>query len=139
MAACAEKKAPLVVPPPAPAPPKPRPAKKERLVPQAPAAPAPAKEELPPPSPPPLLSPGAGQREDDRLKQEAKARVEGAEQIVKQINQKRLAKEQQETLSTIQSFLSKAKEALSLEDFLRAANLADKAQVLAQELLHTIR
>jgi hypothetical protein len=138
MAACAEKKAPLVVPPPAPAPPIRRPVKKERPRPQAPPAQAPAKEKLPPP-PPPLLSPEAGQGEEGRLKQEAKARVEGAEQIVRQIDQNRLAKEQQETFSTIQSFLSKAKEALSLEDFLRAANLADKAQVLAQELLHTIR
>lgn len=138
MAACAEKKVPLVVPPAAPAPPKPRPVKKERALPQPPPAPAPAKEELPPP-PPPLLSPDAGQEEEGRLKQEAKARVEGVEQILRQIDQRRLAKEHQETFSTIQSFLSKAKEALLSEDFLRASNLADKAQVLAQELLHTIR
>ncbi len=138
MAACAEKKAPLVGPPPAPAPPKARPVMKEGTLPPAPPAPAAVKEKLPPP-PPPLLSPEASREEEARLKQEAKARVEGAEQIVRQIDQKRLAKEQQDTFSTIQSFLSKAREALSLEDFLRAANLADKAQVLAQELIHTVR
>lgn len=89
--------------------------------------------------PPPLLSPQVGHEEEDRLKQEAKARIDGAEQIVRQIDQKKLAKEQQETLLTIQSFLFKAKEALSIKDFLRAFNLADKAKILADELVSALR
>ena len=120
-AGCAEKQA-IVPPTPAPAPAKPRPVKKQ-----------------PPPPAPPLLSPQVGQAEADVLRQEAEARVEGTEQLIKQIDQKKLAKEQEETFLTIQSFLSKAKEAISTEDFLKAFNLADKAQVLAQELLRTIR
>lgn len=53
--------------------------------------------------------------------------------------QQKLAKEQQETFSTIQGFLAKSKEALSIKDFLRAFNLADKAQVLADELFRALR
>jgi hypothetical protein len=71
------------------------------------------------------------------MRQGAEARVEGTEQIIKQLDQNKLAKEQEETLLTIQSFLSKAREAISTEDFVKAFNLADKAQVLAQELLRT--
>ncbi len=137
VAGCAEKQ---VVVPPAPAPAKPQPVKKQPPPPQVPVTPRPAKKESPPPPPPPpLLSPQVGQAEADVLRQEAEAKVEGAEQLIKQIDQKKLAKEQEETFLTIQSFLSKAKEAISTEDFLKAFNLADKAQVLAQELLRAVR
>ncbi|MBI3077108.1 MAG: hypothetical protein HYY85_09030 [Deltaproteobacteria bacterium] len=71
------------------------------------------------------------------MQQQAQARIAGAEQVVKQIGQKKLAKDQQETFSTIRSFLAKAKEALSLKDFPRAFILADKAKILADELLTT--
>ncbi len=137
-AGCAERQA-VVSPTLAPAPAKPPPVKKQPPSPQVPATPRPAKKEPPPPPPPPLLSPQVGQAEADVQRQAAEARVEGAEQLVKQIDQKKLAKEQEETFLTIQSFLSKAKEAISTEDFLKAFNLADKAQVLAQELLSAIR
>jgi hypothetical protein len=42
-------------------------------------------------------------------------------------------------VSTIQSFLSKAREALLVKDFSRAYNLADKALILAEELLGAVR
>jgi hypothetical protein len=127
LAGCAEKKA-TVIPRSPLRPQRPRPVKKE---------PSPVKkEDLPPPT---ILSPRVGQEEEDRLKQEAKSRIDGAERLVKQIDQNRLAEDQRGTLLTIQSFLSKAREALSLEDFLRAFNLADKAQILAQELLNSFR
>ncbi|MBI2903031.1 MAG: hypothetical protein HYY12_05520 [Candidatus Methylomirabilis oxyfera] len=116
---CAEKKAAVIQKPPPPLS-RPRPVKKE-------------------PPPPTILSPRVGREEEDRLKQDAKSRIEEAERIVKQIDQHRLAEEQRGTFSTIQSFLSKAREALSFEDFLRAFNLADKAQILAQELLNSSR
>jgi hypothetical protein len=124
---CAEKNA-TVIPASRLPPQRPRPVKKE---------PSPVKkEDLPPPT---ILSPQVSQEEEDRLKQEAKSRIDGAERLVKQIDQNRLVEEQRGTLLTIQSFLSKSREALSLEDFLRAFNLADKAQILAQELVNTIR
>jgi len=127
LGSCAEKKATVVPGSPLPSP-RSRPVKKE---------PSPVRKE--PPPAPTTLSPQVGQEEEDRLKQEAKSRIDGAERLVKQVDQNRLVEEQRGTLLTIQSFLSKAREALSLEDFLRAFNLADKAQILAQELVNTIR
>ncbi len=113
MAGCAKSKA--VVGPPSPAPPKPH----------APAA--------------PKLLPQVGGEKEDQMKHEAEAKIEGTEQLFSRIDQKTLGQDQQEIFSTIRVFLSKAKEALSIKDFLRAFNLADKAQVLAEELAHTMR
>ncbi|MFB3144906.1 MAG: hypothetical protein ACE10F_10085 [Candidatus Methylomirabilales bacterium] len=73
------------------------------------------------------------------MKHEAEAKIEGTEQLFSRIDQETLGQDQQEIFSTIRVFLSKAKEALSIKDFLRAFNLADKAQVLAEELAHIMR
>ncbi len=109
-------------------------------------SPAPAPSPPPPPAarpapkpPPPVLSPQVGEREEDRLKQAVTLRIEGTEQIVRQIDQAKLARDQQEMFLTIQSFIAKAKEAMSAKDFQRAYNLADKAQVLADELARALR
>lgn len=115
---CAKPKT-VVAPPPPSAPPTPSPPEKE------------------PPSPPPVLSPQV--EGESRQRWDAEAKIQGAEKIVKRIDQKTLAAEQQEIFSTILSFLSKAREALSLGDFLRAFNLAEKAQILAEGLLSTPR
>jgi hypothetical protein len=133
LAGCAEKKT-AVIPDTPPGPPKPRPVRKEpsSVRKEAP----PVKKESPPST---VLSLEASQEEEDRLKQEAMSRIDGTERIVKQIDQNRLAEDQRGTFLTLQSFLSKAREALSLDDFLRAFNLADKAQILAQELLNSLR
>lgn len=105
--------------------------------PPAPQEPESAKE--PPPSPSRKLSPEVGRAEEDQLRQAAEAKIEGTEQVVKKIGKKTLAKDQQEMLSTIRSFVSKSKEALSIKDFSKAYNLANKAFILAQELSGTIR
>jgi hypothetical protein len=86
-----------------------------------------------------VLSPQIGRADEDRLRGEANSRIQKTEQIVAQIDQKRLAKEQVETYSTIQNFLSSAKEAIAVRDFPRASNLADKAQILAEDLLRSVR
>lgn len=108
--------------------------------PPAPHEPDSAKELPPetPPSPSRKLSPEVGRVEEEQLRQAAEAKIEGTEQVVKKIGKKRLAKDQQEMLSTIRSFLSKSKEALSIKDFSKAYNLANKAFILAQELSGTI-
>lgn len=89
--------------------------------------------------PPPVALPQVGHGEDEQLKQEAMGKVEAAERIVKQIELNKVPQAQQENFLTVQSFLLKAREALSIRDFLRAFNLADKAQILAEELLSTVR
>ncbi len=90
-------------------------------------------------SPPPVLSPQVGREDEDRLSREANARIRKAEQTVQQIDQKKLAKDQQGTLSTVRNFLANAREALTARDFPRATNLAEKAQILAEELVRTLQ
>jgi hypothetical protein len=114
--------APLATPPaPPPAPPAP-----------APAAPPPRSAAIP--REPPVLAPQASAEEEQRLKAQAERRIEGTEKLVQRIDPARLPREQQENYRTIQSFLVKAREALSTRDVQRAFTLADKAYLLADEM-----
>jgi hypothetical protein len=131
-------------PAPAPTPAKPAaPSTKE----QAPASPAPSPTApqpprtaaIPPSTPAPVLAPQASAEEENRIKFQAERRIEGTERLVQRIDPARLAREQQENYLTIQSFLSKAREALSARDVQRAFTLADKAYLLADELSKTPR
>jgi hypothetical protein len=112
-----------------------------------PVVPAPPPPAAPPPAPPktaalppkdvpslPVLAPQASVEEELRMKMQAERRIEGTEKLVQRIDPSRLAREQQENYLTIQSFLSKAREALSTRDMQRAFTLADKAYLLADEL-----
>jgi len=138
--AAAALPAPVVKEPvPAPAPPRPAP--------PAPLAPPPASSTATPPAPapapprsaaiprePPVLAPQASAEEEQRLKSQAERRIEGTEKLVRRIDPARLPREQQENYKTIQSFLVKAREALSTRDVQRAFTLADKAYLLADEM-----
>jgi hypothetical protein len=104
--------------------------KKDAPVPPPPVAPL-----SPAPVPPPrVLAPQVGGEEEARLSREVRTRLEGAEKAVGLIDQKRLGVPQLETYATIQSFLSKAREAVVARDYQRALTLADKAQTLATDL-----
>jgi type IV secretory pathway VirB10-like protein len=139
------KAPPGLVKEPAPAPPKPV----TPPPPAAPPSPPPAAAPPPPPrtaaipkepsTPPPVLAPQASAEEEHRMKTQAERRIEGTEKLVQRIDPSRLAREQQENYLTIQSFLSKAREALSTRDVQRAFTLADKAFLLADELSKTPR
>ena len=123
-----------VVKEPVPAPPKPAgPSAKEPV--PAPASP-PRSAAIPrePSAPAPVLAPQASAEEEQRIKSQAERRIEGTERLVQRIDPSRLAREQQENYLTIQSFLTKAREALSTRDVQRAFTLADKAYLLADEL-----
>lgn len=121
---------------PAPAAP---PARSSPVAPSAPPAPTPAP---PPPEPSPpapaprVLSPEVA--DEPRMRREAQSRIEGTERLARQIDQKKLAGEQQQSFQTIQSFVAKAKEALSTGDLQRAFTLADKAYLLANELSRSL-
>jgi hypothetical protein len=73
------------------------------------------------------------------LRRAASARIDSAEQLVKQVADRELGADQQETLSTVQSFLVKARHALATQDLQQAFTLADKAEALARELVRTTR
>ena len=113
--------APLATPPAPPAP-----------TPPAPAPPPPRSAAIP--REPPVLAPQASAEEEQRLKAQAERRIEGTEKLVQRIDPARLPREQQENYRTIQSFLVKAREALSTRDVQRAFTLADKAYFLADEM-----
>lgn len=108
---------------------------------------APAKE--PPPPTVPVtkeLSPGVreltpttSEADDARLTKETQERIQAAEQLVGQIGLEKLTGAQRETLSTVRSFIAKARLALMTKDLKEAANLAEKARVLAAELLRATR
>jgi hypothetical protein len=121
-------------PPPAPAKPA-APAPKEPAAPPAP-APPPRTAAIPrePSVPAPVLAPQASAEEENRIKSAAERRIEGTERLVQKIDPSRLVREQRENYLTIQSFLVKAREALSSRDVQRAFTLADKAFLLADEL-----
>jgi hypothetical protein len=66
-------------------------------------------------------------------------RIDSAERLVKQLADRMLGADQQETLSTIQSFLTKARDALGTQNLQQAFTLADKADALAKDLIRTTR
>ena len=84
--------------------------------------------------PPARLSPQVTSAQEQSLLDEATSKIQGAERTLRFINERKLASDQQETYQTIQSFLAQAKAALSRKDFPRAINLAQKAQILLDEL-----
>jgi hypothetical protein len=77
--------------------------------------------------------------DERRIHGEAQRRIDRTERLMRQIDQRRLAEDQQQNLLTIQSFLAKAREALSERDVQRAVTLADKAYLLADELFRGLR
>ncbi len=140
---------PLDLPPAPPAPPAPPPVKPPPPVAVAPTpapppasppvAPAPVPAPVAPAPPPPQLAAQVSTEDERRIQGEAQKRIDKAEHLVKQIDQRRLANEQQDNLLTVQSFLAKAREALTERDVQRAMTLADKALLLVNELFRTIR
>lgn len=151
-------------PPPAPTPPPPAPPAQPELPqvpntglpPVAPPAGSPPPSvppptppaQVPPPAPPssparkdppPVLSPQVTSAEELRLTQQARTRIEGAERLVGQIDLRRLARDEQDTVATIKDFLAKSKEAMATRDVQRAFNLADKAYILAEDLSRVSR
>ena len=121
-------------PVPGPAPPRPAPAAPLATPPTPPAPVQPPPRSAAIPREPPVLAPQASAEEEQRLKAQAERRIEGTEKLVQRIDPARLPREQQENYRTIQSFLVKAREALSTRDVQRAFTLADKAYLLADEM-----
>ena len=135
------------LPPPPPVPPaptlvKPPPAAMTPAVPGSPAAPSPPASVGPavPPAPPPrILGQQVSSEDEKRIQGDAQRRIDRTERMVRQIDQRRLIGDQHQNLLTVQRFLVKAREALSEKDVQRALTLADKAFLLAEELVKVVR
>jgi hypothetical protein len=134
------------LPPPPPAPPAPTlvkpPPAMTPSVPSSPAAPSPpatAGPAVPPAPPPRILGQQVSSEDERRIQGDAQRRIDRTERLVKQIDERRLVGEQHQNLLTVQSFLVKAREALTEKDVQRALTLADKAFLLAEELVKVVR
>jgi len=101
--------------------------------------PAPSVAAVTPPAAVPVLAPQLSAEEEDRLTQKARSQIEGAEKVLSQIEKGRLRRTEQSTLATVLDFLAKAREAMAGRDYQRAATLADKARVLAEDLTRAVR
>jgi len=152
-----------VAPSPTPSAPLPPPAPPEMVVPSPPAAPArpslpatrpspsvtrpsspptvPSVPSVPSPVPAPARPPSVlstAVEDEQRVRREAQTRIDGAERLIQGIDRTKLVAQQEENVQTIESFLNKAKEALTTQDLQRAFTLADKAYLLADELSRTL-
>jgi hypothetical protein len=92
-----------------------------------------------PAPPPPVLSTEVSPEEEQRMRGDAQQRIDGTEELLRRIDQRTLIEDEQQNYSTIQSFLAKAREALSGRDVQLAYTLADKAYLLARDLLRGFR
>jgi hypothetical protein len=109
---------------PAPAPPRPRTA-------------APAEAEAPKPKPdqpPPEIAPQLSPRQQAEATRSTTNDIRVAERNLQQASGKQLKASQKDLVEKIQAFLSQAQEAIHADDWVRAQNLAHKAQVLSVEL-----
>jgi hypothetical protein len=103
-------------------------------IPAVPAAPV-----VPPAPQPRILGQQVSSEDEKRIQGDAQRRIDRTERLVKQIDKRRLVGDQHQNLHTVQSFLVKAREALSEKDVQRALTLADKALLLAEELVKGVR
>jgi hypothetical protein len=101
--------------------------------------PSPPGAAVPPAPPPRILGQQVSSEDEKRIQSDAQRRIDRTERLVKQIDQRRLIGDQTQNLLTVQSFLVKAREALSEKDVQRALTLADKAFLLAEELVKVVR
>jgi hypothetical protein len=88
---------------------------------------------------PRILGQQVSSEDEKRIQSDAQRRIDRTERLVKQIDERRLVGEQHQNLLTVQSFLVKAREALTEKDVHRALTLADKAFLLAEELVKVVR
>lgn len=103
-------------------------------------SPGPVRPPLPPapPLPPvPQVSPHIDN--EDQAVRDVKARLARADEIMGQIDSSKLGNAQQEMLSGLKDFVSKATEALRARDLPRAQVLADKASRLADDLAVAVK
>jgi hypothetical protein len=90
-------------------------------------------------TPPPVLAPQVGKEGEEQLRRTANSRIQRAEQLIGQLEGKKLTPEQQEQFLTVRSLVGNAREALVSQDLTKASNLADKARILAEELAQSIK
>jgi hypothetical protein len=127
---------PAPVPEPGATPPPPENISPESLPPR-PRTAAPAEAEAPKPKPdqrPPEIAPQLSPRQQAEATRSTTNDIRVAERNLQLASGKQLKASQKDLVDKIQGFLSQAHEAIRAEDWVRAQNLAHKAEVLSVEL-----
>lgn len=119
----------LVVPPPKTAP-KPLPP-----LPTPTPATQPEPETTAPKPPAPQMSPRLTPAEQVAYRQQTQEAIAVAEKNLQAVSKRKLSAAQQDIAGKVRGFLGQAQEAMAIADWVRALNLAQKAQLLSQELL----
>jgi hypothetical protein len=129
-------------PPPAvisqPQPELPPPPSQTRPSPVGPRLPAPAAQPPAAPPPTPQLRPMLSRAQTRELERTISEQIGRARGVLKSLQGKRLAREQTEIVDQIQTFIGQAEEARKT-DLLRANNLAERAELLANDLASRVR
>lgn len=86
----------------------------------------------------PTIAPQLSQQESTAARQETNESLNIAEKNLASAQGKRLNASQSDLVSKIKGFLKDAREAAQAGDWARARNLAKKAQVLSEELVHSV-
>ncbi len=133
----AEAQSPVILQQTAPQPLPPPPPMKKRSPQPSPRVP-PAAETPPPPAPAPQLVPMLTPAQRHELERSVTDRIYRAQNLLASISQRQLNAEQEEIVGQIRTFLKQAEEARS-SDLLRANNLAERAHVLAEDLVRRLR
>src|SRR5574337_387772 len=96
-----------------------------------PVAPAPAPEPAPPKPAPPQISPRLSREEQAAAERQTQQAISEAEKNLQAAYGKKLNDAHQDLVEKIRGFLGQAREAMRAADWVRARNLAQKAQVLS--------
>ena len=103
-----------------------------------PAVPAEAEAPKPKPDqPPPEIAPQLSPRQQAEATRSTTNDIRVAERNLQMASGKQLKASQKDLVDKIQGFLSQAHEAIRVDDWVRAQNLAHKAQVLSVELIRS--
>ena len=84
------------------------------------------------------MSPRLSPSEKAEYERKTQAAITTAEKNLQLANGKQLNATQQDMVEKIRGFLAQAREAIGEGDWLRAQNLAQKAQVLSVELVNSL-
>jgi hypothetical protein len=106
-------------------------------VPPRPRTAAPAEAEAPKPKPdqpPPVIAPQLSPRQQAEATRSTNNDIRTAERNLQLASGKQLKASQKDLVEKIQGFLAQAQEAIRADDWVRAQNLAHKAEVLSVEL-----
>jgi hypothetical protein len=87
----------------------------------------------------PQISPQLSDEERARAKASADENIRVAQKNLDSANGKKLTANQQDMADKIRGFLKQAQDALAASDWTRASNLAEKAKLLSDELVKSLR